>query len=69
MKMFSVNDQVRIVDTGEIGYVERLLDSGERVMVRIPASDGWPFPHHVYAVKEKVQRVAKGKSSSGEALF
>ena len=67
--MFRVNDKVKIIDTGEIGYVERLSEGGERVMVRIPSSDGWPYPHHVYAVREKVQKVGKGKSSSEEALL
>ena len=52
--MFKQNDKVKVIKTGEIGYVERVFDGGERVMVRIPASDGWPYPHHVYAVKENL---------------
>jgi len=56
--MLKENDKVKIIETGEIGYVERLSENGERVMVRIPSSDGWPYPHHVYAVREKVQHVS-----------
>lgn len=67
--MLKENDQVKIMRTGEIGYVERLFDGGERLMVRIPSSDGWPYPHHVYVTKENVHRVTKGNPSSEEPLF
>ena len=67
--MLKENDKVKIIKTGEIGYVDRVLDGGERVMVRIPASDNWPYPHHVYAVKENVQRTAdKPKSKKPKPL-
>ena len=49
------NDKVKIIKTGEVGYVERVFDRGERLMVRIPASDDWAFPHHVYVDKDNVQ--------------
>jgi hypothetical protein len=52
--VFKQNDRVKVIKTGEIGYVERVFDGGERVMVRIPASNGWPYPHHVYAVRENL---------------
>ena len=48
------NDKVKIIKTGEVGYVERVFDRGERLMVRIPASDDWAFPHHVYVDKDNV---------------
>ena len=67
--MFKQNDKVRIIKTGEIGYVERLFDNGERVMVRIPSSDGWPYPHHVYAVRENISRIGKSKDDLPEALL
>ena len=51
------NDKVKIIRTGEVGYVERVFDRGERLMVRIPASDGWAFPHHVYVDKDNVHHV------------
>jgi hypothetical protein len=63
------NDPVVIYETGEVGYVEKILDGeGDRLMVRIPSSGNWPYPHHVYVDKEKVRKV-KGKSSSEEPLF
>jgi hypothetical protein len=52
--VFKKDDKVKIIKTGEIGYVDRVSDCGERLMVRIPASDGWPFPHHVYVAKDNV---------------
>lgn len=55
--MLKVNDKVKIIKTGEVGYIDRLLDSGERLMVRIPASDDWAFPHHIYVDKDNVHRV------------
>jgi hypothetical protein len=67
--MLKKDDKVKIMRTNEIGYVERLFDNGERLMVRIPSSNDWPYPHHVYVTRESVHLVAKGKSSSEEALF
>ena len=63
------NDPVVIYETGEVGYIEKILDDeGDRLMVRIPPSGSWPYPHHVYVGREKVRK-AKGKSSSEEPLF
>ena len=54
------NDPVVIHETGEVGYIEKILDGeGDRLMVRIPPSGGWPYPHHVYVDKEKVRRTSK----------
>lgn len=50
--MLKVNDKVKIIKTGEVGYVEKFSGEGERVMVRIPSSEGWPFPHYIYTTKE-----------------
>jgi hypothetical protein len=57
--MPEVNDQVKIMETGEIGYVEEVSDGGERLKVRIPSSGSWPYPHHVYLDREKVRRASK----------
>jgi hypothetical protein len=67
--MLKENDPVVIYETGEVGYVEKILDGeGDRLMVRIPSSGSWPYPHHVYVDREKVRK-AKGKSSSEEPLL
>jgi hypothetical protein len=50
--VLKVNDKVKITKTGEVGYVEKLSDEGERITVRIPASEGWPFQHYVFISKE-----------------
>ena len=59
--MLNKDDQVKIIETGEIGYVEEVSDGGERLKVRIPASEKWPFNHYVYVIKEKVHNVPKLK--------
>ena len=59
--MLEINDPVKIIETGEIGYVEEVSDGGERLKVRIPASEKWPFNHYVYVIKEKVHNVPKLK--------
>lgn len=64
-----VDTKVFIVDTKEVGYIERVLDNGDRYMVRIPSSEGWPYPHHVYVDKERVRNVAKGNDKEEEALL
>lgn len=66
--MYRQNDKVKIIKTGEVGYVDRVLDDGERFMVRIPSSEGWPYPHHVYVVKENIQRAGGSKNDLPEAL-
>jgi len=50
--VLKVNDKVKITKTGEVGYVEKLSDEGERITVRIPPSEGWPFQHYVFISKE-----------------
>ena len=55
--MLREDDKVRITETGEIGFVSRVLDGGERVIVRIPSSTSWPFPCYAYVDKEKIRRV------------
>ena len=70
--MLKANDKVKIIKTGEVGYIDRILDNGERLMVRIPASDDWAFPHHIYVDKDNVHRVGdsvKRKKHSGNAPF
>jgi hypothetical protein len=66
--MLKENDLVVIYETKETGYIEKILDEGDRLMVRVPSSGSWPYPHHVYVVREKVRK-AKGKSSSEEPLL
>ena len=54
------NDPVVIYETGEVGYIEKILDDeGDRLMVRIPSSGSWPYPHYVYVDKEKIRRASK----------
>ena len=50
--MLEKDNKVKVVKTGEIGYVENISDSGERVTVRIPPSKSWPFMHYVYIARE-----------------
>jgi hypothetical protein len=51
--MLEVNDPVKIMETGEIGYVEEISESGERLKIRIPATEKWPFNHYTYVIREK----------------
>ena len=64
--MLKVDDQVKIMETGEIGYVEEVSESGERLKIRIPASEKWPFDHYVYVIKEKVHNVPKPKEKKSK---
>lgn len=43
--------------SGEIGVVERVMDNGERLLIRIPSKTDWPFPRLVHAASEKVKRI------------
>ena len=50
--MLKKDDKAKVVKTGEIGYVESVSESGERVTVRIPPSESWPFMHYVHIARE-----------------
>jgi hypothetical protein len=64
--MLEINDPVKIIETGEIGYVEEISESGERLKVRIPATERWPFNHYTYVTREKVHRATKSKKEVTE---
>lgn len=67
--MIKQDDMVVIKRTKNTGYVEKVLDGGDRLMVRIPPSKEWPFPHHVFIDAEKVLKLGRVNPSSEEALF
>ena len=54
------------LDSGEIGIVERRLDGGERLWIRIPSVTDWPFPRWVHIVSEKVKRIRPPKPPEPE---
>lgn len=53
-------DWARLI-SGEIGVVEKCLDGGERLWIRIPSTTNWPFPRWVHALSEKVKRIRPPK--------
>lgn len=67
--MIKQDDKVMVQETKDVGYVARLLEGGGRVIVRIPPSDKWPYPHHVCIDAEKVVKMRDDKSSFEEAPF
>jgi len=62
--------RVRIKSTGEIGYVVKEDDDG-MLCIRIPADNGWPFPHYAFINRKDVvlAKVSKQPTDIEEALF
>ena len=67
--MIQENDMVVIREIKKSGCVAKVLDGGDRLMVCIPPSKEWPFPHHVFVDKEKVVKLGRAKTSSEETQF
>ncbi len=59
-------DWVRLMGSGDIGIVEKCMDGGERLWVRIPSTDDWPFPRWAHALSEKVKRIRPPKFTQPE---
>ena len=64
----SEGDWVVLLENGETGVVEKLLDDGERLWVRLPSKDNWPFPRHVHVPTEKVKRIKPPKPPAPEIV-
>ncbi|NDG31089.1 hypothetical protein EB118_13605 [bacterium] len=61
--------RVRIKPTGKIGFT--VNEENGMVCVRIPRTDGWPFPDYVYAPRNQIAIVREDKQppTLEEALF
>ena len=67
--MIKENDMVVIREIKKSGCVAKVLDGGDRLMICIPPSKEWPFPHHVFVDKEKVVKLGRVKTTSEETQF
>ena len=45
--------RVRVKSTGEVGYVVKEDEDG-MLCIRIPADNGWPFPHYAFIRRKDV---------------
>ena len=59
-KSVNPDTKVKIKSTGEIGYVVKVDEDGF-VCLRIPATNGWPFPHYVFLPRAQLQVVKRDK--------
>jgi len=57
-------DWVLICETNEKGEVISVFDEGERFMVKILATEKWPFPKTVHVMVEKVRKIKTPKKES-----
>lgn len=48
-------DKVVLKKTGQIGYFVKESRVGE-ILIRIPRSDGWPFPDYVIVKRKDIKR-------------
>ena len=51
-----------VLKTGEKGIVERTMDNGEHLWVRIPSLTDWPWPRWVHVPTDKAKRIRPPKS-------
>jgi len=59
-KSVNPDTKVKIKSTGEIGYVVKVMRIGF-VCLRIPSTNGWPFPHYVFLPRKQLQVVKRDK--------
>lgn len=71
-------DWVVVLTTQEKGYVEKVYDDGDRMLVRVPSNTDWPFPRWLHVDGEKVRKSSAPKppkeetpspDTDGEALL
>ena len=60
-KFVSPDTKVKIKSTGETGYVVKVDEDGF-VCLRVPADNGWPFPHYVFLPRKQLQVVKRDKN-------
>ena len=57
----SQGEELLCISTGEIGYVVKVDEDGF-VCLRVPATNGWPFPHYVFLPRAQLQVVKRDKN-------
>lgn len=50
-------DWVLVCETNERGQVIAVFDKGERFMIKIDATEAWPFPKSVHVMIEKIRKI------------
>ena len=60
-KSVNSDTKMKIKSTGEIGYVVKVDEDGF-VCLRIPATNGWPFPHYVFLPRNQIQIIKREKN-------
>lgn len=55
--MIVVGDWVLICETKDKGIVIAAMDSNERFVVHVPASEKWPYVKQVHVTREKVRKI------------
>jgi hypothetical protein len=60
-KHVNPDTKVKIKSTGEIGYVVKVDEDGF-VCLRVPSTNGWPFPHYVFLPRNQMQVVKRDKN-------
>lgn len=46
-----------LLKTGEKGIVERIMDNGDRLWVRVPSFTDWPWPRWAHVSADKTKRI------------
>ena len=54
-------DWVLVCETNERGQVIAVFDKGERFMIKIDATEAWPFPKSVHVMIEKIRKIRPPK--------
>lgn len=52
-----VGDWVLICETSEKGCVIDVFDKGERFLLNVQQTNGWPFPKRVHVTIEKIRKI------------
>lgn len=60
-RQMKIDTMVRLKSTGEIGYVVKVDEDG-MICLRVPSTNGWPFPHYVFLPRNQIQIVKREKN-------
>jgi hypothetical protein len=59
--------KIVVKSTGQVGYFVKESRAGE-LLIRVPRTDGWPFPDYITVKRKDVKAYRKDKSKNLEDI-
>ena len=67
LQSLNAPDKVVVKSTGQVGYFVKESRAGE-LLIRVPRTDGWPFPDYITVKRKDVKAYRKDKNKDLEDI-